>query len=419
MKVSRRSLLRGSGAALGLPLLPSLARAAVTPPRRVIFVQWDNGAPMDRFTPASTGRSWTPSECLEPLADHRQQTMVITGLANEPAAAWSGGNHHECFAGWLTCKALRPTNGLDNDTSVDQLLVPQLGAGRVLDSLQVTTERADTLGLCSSDLFPCAYELAISWESPTRPLLPTADPRQIYDRVFPAATLGDPNRHRSALDVLARDADALLGRAGAEDRLRLQAYLDGLSQLERRLRVPACGPLSRPEDEPEDELARTERVFDVVTAALACDAVRVVTITLGRARPDRIVDAWAPLDHHQVSHHAGFDDLLDAYAGYTRWLVARIARLADRLAAAPEGEGTLLDSTLVVAGSGMGDGFRHEPRNLPLLLIGGWGGLVDQGRHLQVYTRRPVADLWLGMLHAVGDDRPRFGEDGTDPLDLS
>lgn len=416
----RRSFLRGAGALVALPWLPSLARGAdAAAPQRLVFVMWENGAPMDRFTPDAAGAAWGATPCLDPLVRHRGDLAIWTGLSNRPAMGWQGGGHSECFGGWLTTRELRPSLDIENDISVDQAALARVGAGRVLPSLQVSLEKGGTGGTCPA-LFPCAYDVAVSWAGKGRPLAPLDDAGLVFDRLFPTAPEAKAlARRRSVLDLVREDAAALAPQLASEDAHRLDEWLEGIRHVELRLQAAGntCG-LSRPEELVVDDAERADLLFELIATGLACDATRVVTLTLGRAASERALPGYGAFDHHTASHHRGDPNAYDAWTGYTAWCTERVARLLDRMAATDDHGARLLDHSLVVAGSCMGEGQRHVPRDLPLVTAGSLGGLVGTGSHHVLEEDRPLADLWLGLLHTLGDDRATFGDDGTRAIDL-
>jgi hypothetical protein len=382
-----------------------------------VFVTWDNGAPMERFTPAATGAGWQATPCLSPLQRHREELTVWTGFGNPAAARWQGGGHQEGFASWLTGRMLKPSLAIENDISVDQAALPWIGEGRVLPSLQVSLEKGGTGGTCPG-LFPCSYDVSISWQGRGRPLSPVEDPQLLFDRIFPTTVEARMRARRaSLLDLVREDASALRPQLGGDDAQRLDAWLDGVRHLEKRLQ--AAAPVAVPDRPvtPDDEAARIAIVLDLVAQALRTDATRVVSLTLGHAGSERVLPAYGVVDHHASSHHQGSPISYTAWEGYTTWSVEQVALLLDRLAVT-EGE-RLLDSTLVVAGSPMGDGMYHRPFDLPLVTAGRFGGLGPTPGHRVVETDRPLADLWLGVLRTLGDTRATFGDDGTEPVSLA
>lgn len=418
MTPSRRAFLRGAGATLALPFLPSLAGgAAPVSPRRLVFVMWDNGAPMDRFTPTAAGAGWEATPLLAPLERHRNELTIWSGFGNAPAAHWQGGGHSEGFASWLTAKALQPSLSIENDISVDQAAVPLVGSGRVLPSLQVSLEKGGTGGTCPA-LFPCAYDVSISWQGRGRPLAPVDDPQLLFDRIFPTTVEARVRARRaSLLDLVREDAAALRPKLGGDDAQRLDSWLEGVRHVESRLQAAASLSVPERPATPVDDEGRIGLVFDLITQALRTDATRVVSLTLGRAASERMLPGFDTMDHHAASHHRGSAATYDVWTGYTAWTTEQVARLIDRLDAA-DGE-RLLDSTLLVAGSPMGEGMRHIPYDLPLVTAGRLGGLGPAPGHRVVEADRPLADLWLGLLRTLGDSRTSFGDDGADAVSFA
>jgi hypothetical protein len=426
--LSRRAFLGGAAATITLPLLPSLlgraSRADSTLPVRLVFWYVPNGMHMPAFTPTTEGADYTLPTILSPLANVRDDVLVLSGLSNLAGSDDRAGDHARGTAAFLTC--VTPSyEGVSVGISVDQVAAQHHGAATPYASLQVGVDSGANLGTCDSG-YSCAYSNNISWAGPGTPLPKIINPQLLFDRLFAGfdAGLSEADRARrlawrgSVLDHAAGEATTLANRLDAADRARLDEYLTGVRELERRLAsgdLRSCDPPGRPPADTEIE-QRIDLMSELMVTALRCDLTRTITFMGGNAASGRNYSfIGAPGAHHEISHHQDQPELHEKLVTIGTWEVERLAVFLSRLRDVPEGDGTLLDQTAVVFGSEIGDGNRHNHDDLPFLVAGRAGGAIAPGRHLR-RDGVPVADLYLSLLGAAGVPATTFGQDGTAPL---
>lgn len=431
-RLTRRALLGGAAALVGLPLLeatwPQTARAGSRPPKRFISMMVPNGWQPAIFDPTGEGFDYTLSPCLTPLEAVRDRTLVLSGLDNRPGISPDRYDEHSgCTSAYLTASHLRGTPVAANaGWSVDQVLAAQLGGHTAFSSLQLGSEapiRCYTPGVCPG------FE-TISWRGLDTPLPKDIFPASVYARVFGGLAPGlDP----ASMSARARMEQRLLDRAhaqtasyasnlGVADRARLDHYLTGLSELERRLQIGAAGSCDARWDPPPadaDPTTEMRAMADLITLSLQCDKTRFVTWMLGEGRSERSLRFLGyPVGHHDLSHEPSWTD---AHIASTRWFVDQYVYLMQRLDSVIEPDGsTLLDNTLILWGSPLQVGSRHDPLNMTQLLGGGGGGAFTTGQRLVFDPGTPLANLYVSILQAFGVDQDTFGDDGTGSLlDLS
>ncbi|MCB9684766.1 MAG: DUF1552 domain-containing protein [Alphaproteobacteria bacterium] len=423
---SRRSVLRGAaGAMLALPFLPSLARADDRPPTRLVFFYVPNGIQKDWWTPDREGPDYDLKAITAPLQPVRDQVTLFGGLENRNAEDEVPGDHARGTASFLSCVPVRRTAGADVSAGVsaDQVAARTLGRDTLFASLQLGVAPGGNTGDCTAG-YACAYTRNISWAAPDRPLPNQTDPRLLFERLFGAGPGVDADTARirsiaraSVLDAVLADATALRARLGGEDRDKLGQYLQSVREVEQR-----AGALGAACDAPEpppaglsfpDHVAVTN---ELLALALACDLTRVATFMLGEAASNQTYDfVGVPGAHHAISHHQGDPKNLADLVTIGRWEVERFVDLVQRLQAFPEGDGTLLDASLLLFSSEISDGDLHDHRDLPVLLAGRGNGVHAPGTYRDE-GGRPFADLLLAMLQGVGAPVTTFGADGTDPV---
>jgi hypothetical protein len=432
-RLSRRSFLRGAGAALALPFLeamwPMRARAqAAASARRFLAWYVPNGMRMSDWTPAATGASYALPPILAPLAPVRSEVLVLTGLANRAGQDAFPGDHARGTGSFLTARRVRRTDGADiqNGISLDQRIAQAIGASTPLPSLQLGTEGGGSTGNCDSG-YSCAYARNISWAGPQSPLAKETNPRSAFERLFSGdgEHLSPEERERrrvqrlSVLDFVAEDATRLRLELGASDRQKLDEYLTGVRALELRvenLGSSAC-QVDPPGDPGDDFEARVRAMADLVVLAFQCDTTRVVTFMQANAGSNQTYPWLGVYDgHHQISHHQQNPANLAALSSIDTWEVEQFVYLLERLAAVQEPGGSLLDSALVFFSSEIEDGDAHRHTNLPILLAGRGGGAVVPGVHQRFNGSPTVANLFLTILRAFGIQDATFGDDGTAPL---
>lgn len=423
---SRRTVLRGLGTLVALPFLERFASAsgAPAPVRRIVFVYAPNGVRRDRWFQAADGAIETLPSSLEPLAPHRNRVRMVAGLALDKARANGDGpgDHARAAAAFLTCaQPLKRDGAVRAGTSVDQVAARTAGRATRFSSLAIGGEEGSQNGQCDSG-YACAYSSNLSWTSATTPLAKETDAQQLFDRLFrdgdplesDAARAERRARRTSVLDYVRDDARRLAQRLGAADRAQLEAYETSVRELERRLEhalerersVPAN---ARPADgSPRDHAQHLDLLSDVLALALATDATRIATFAFANEGSNRGFAALgAPEGHHELSHHGNDAEKLEKIARIDRFHAQRLAHLLERIATAREAGESVLDSTLVLFGSGIGDGNRHDHHDLPILLC---GGPVTAAERVSFPRDTPLANLHAGLLRWMGVEAAGFGD---------
>ena len=434
----RRTVLRGMGAALALPLLdgmvPALTALAKTParaPARFCTVYVPNGIIMEQWTPADEGGRLDLTPTLQPLAAHRDRLLLLSGLDNTGASARTGasGAHAKPAGAFLTgVEPLRTTSSssLQLGTSMDQIAANAIGQETTLPSLELGLEGTDTVnGVGTCDVgFSCAYQNRLAWSSPTTPLPVEANPRVVFERLFGAVDSTDPKmraarlrRQRSIIDSVLDKVHDLSGELGRGDRRKLGEYVDSVREIERRIQnaeargqeipvveSPAGIPVSY------DEHARL--MFDMQALAFQTDATRIITFQIGREQSGATYPQIGVSDsHHPISHHGGDKNKMAALQRINTYHISLFGYFLDRLAETTDGDGSVLDHIAILYGSAISDGNRHDIHNLPILLAGGAGGRIRGGRHVRYAegTQR-LTNLQLTLLNALGVPAEEFGD---------
>ncbi len=427
-RLSRRTLLRGVGASIALPLLEQMlpgsrAYAASPPTKRLVVVFVPNGIYMPQWTPAQTGSEYALSPILQPLAPVKDDVLVVSGLANRPAYPDLPGPHAGGTASVLTARKILSDGRLGNGISVDQAAARELGKSTQFQSLELGLD-SSVSGACDGG-YSCAYLCNISWASETLQMSKDINPHAVFARLFGASgDSGDParrdQRRRSILDLVRGDAARLNEKLGKGDRRRLDEYLTGIRELERRLDragFSSCTP-GDPPPPVVDMRDHTRAMFDLITLALRCDLTRVATFMIANGQSSRPFPFLGISgQHHALSHHQDEPTAIAANVAINTWEVEQFAYFLQALKAStdPVG-GNLLDDSIVLFISEMGDPNTHDRLNIPVLLAGRAGGQLTPGRHLRVPTEQPLANLHLSLLNMLGVPVSRFGEDGTAPL---
>ena len=437
--LSRRTLLRGSGSVLALPLLEAmipactaLAQTAANPQPRLSCLYIPHGATMAKWTPAEIGKNFSYTEILAPLEQYRSYINIISGLANQPVAPWpgedSGGaqNHARAAAAFLT--AAHPVKGdmaLVGE-SRDQVGAQVLGHDSPLPSLELAIESS---GLTCGSSFTCAYSNTISWKTPTLPMPMENNPQLVFERLVGEGATDAQRRERrelsaSMLDSIREHAGSLNKQLAAADRVRLDEYLQEVREIERRvhlvdakldenLELPAA-----PSGVPRDFEAHAALMFDLQVLAFKTDITRVSSMMLSRENSNtRYPGSGVAEGFHNASHHSNEQKNKDQFAVINRYHISVLKGVFDKLAATPDGDGSLLDHALVLYGSSLSDANEHNFDPLPVLLAGGAAGRIEGGRHLSFAPQTPLANLHLALLDTFGIQRDSFG-DSTDMLSI-
>lgn len=431
--IPRRQFLKGLGVAIALPMLDSMVpvtfgqtlKAAAKSPTRLSFVYVPNGIVMDHWTPATEGANFELPAILQPLASHRNQLSVITGLVNHQADALGdgGGDHARAGASFLTGSHPRKTGGSDiyAGVSADQVAAQHLGQQTRLPSIEIGLDDNRTVGHCDSG-YSCAYTNSISWQGPSTPLPPEANPRLLFERLFgdfdpsvSAETRARRAAYRaSILDGAMDETKRLAGSVGAADKHKLDEYLTTIREVELRIQQAEKNPLSvnpdmdKPSGIPSDFAEHAKLLYDLQALAFQADLTRVATMMIGREGSVRTYEQiGVPDPHHPLSHHRGRAEALAKLTKINTYHVELFTQFLNKLKATREGGGTLLDNTTIVYGCGISDSDRHLHYDLPVFVAG--GGLKGN-RHFSVKENTPITNLYLSLLDrmdvhvdAIGD----------------
>ena len=441
-RVARRTVLRGLGATLALPLLDAMVPAftplrasAAGPTRRLVTVYVPNGVIMDRWTPASEGAGFDLPPTLAPLAPFRDDLVVLSGLVHQTAYPLPGegaGDHARAAACYLTGVHPKKTEGADirAGVSMDQIAARHVGAETQLASLELGCDPSYFLGACDAG-YSCAYGNTLSWRTETTPLPVEINPRAVFERMFgdAADTSAAARRRRirddrSILDALLQDVERLQGTLGAGDRAKLSQYVDAVRDVERRIQTAErqsareLPVLEKPPGVPDryDDHVRT--MFDLQVLAFQTDLTRVSTFIMSREVSSRTYpELGIPDPHHPISHHQNDGTKIEKLAKINTFHVSLFAHFLDRLRATGDGDGSLLDQAMITYGCGISDSDQHLHDNLPVLVAGGGGGRISGGRHLRFPPDTPMTNLLLTLLddmgvpiEALGDSRGQLRE---------
>ena len=418
----RRTVLRGLGTALALPMLDAMVPAlsgisgrAAEPVRRLGWVYCPNGMAMDAWMPAAK-ESLDLSTTLSPLAPYRDQTVVVSGLAQGQAEALGDGNgeHTRATATWLNGVHPRETEGADvrAGKTADQIAADQLGRTTPLGSLELAIDQDFLVGSCDNG-YSCIYMNTIAWRDETTPLPMQNNPRVVFERLFgdggsTADRQSEFKKDRSILDAISSDLARLQREIGAGDQARVAQYLDAVRAIERRIQLSEekdteLPELERPVGIPESYREHGELMFDLTALAYQVDMTRVFTFMLGRELNGRAYpEIGIPDSHHGLSHHRYDPEKLAQLAKINTYHVSLFTHFLDELANTPDGDGSLLDHSLLMYGASLSDSNKHSHFDLPLLLVGGGAGQLKGGRHLQYPRDTPMTNLLVSQLDKAG-----------------
>ena len=441
--LSRRTVLRGLGVSLGLPLLDSmvpaqtpLRKTAALPRTRLACIEMVHGAAGSTgegtnkhyWAPEKSGRDFEWSQSLEPLAPYRDYVTIVSDTDLHPATAWAaaeeGADHFRSSAVYLTAAHPKMTEGSDYfvGTSLDQLYAQKFGQDTPLPSLQLCIEMVDASGACDYG-YACVYADTISWASPTSPLPMILDPRMAFENLFgeggsPEDRLQRGKVNSSILDWIKHDVARLQKSLGPSDRSRLNTYLDDVREIERRIqkiekynssgeaRALPAAPLGVP-DSYEEHL---RLMFDLQALAFMTDTTRVSAFKMSRDVSGRVwKESGVNTPFHPCSHHGENPAKVAEFAKLNRYHVSLLPYFLEKLKNTPDGDGNLLDHSIVMYGSPMGDGNVHNHKRVPVFLAGHGGGL--QGNlHVRCADSTPMANIYLTLLHKLGVNVERFGD---------
>jgi hypothetical protein len=421
----RRTFLRGLGVTMALPVLDAmfpalapLATAAANATKRLGFVYIPMGMNPAEWIPQGEGKLTNFSSSLASLEPYRDQITVITNTELKDMA-YPTGNHAASNAIFLSAVRPKRTEGSDYElaTTVDQVAAKQIGKDTAIPSLELGTDLIAQTGNCDNGL-ACAYQNNLSWSSATTPLPAEADPRVVFERLFGDGGTSQNRRtelrkNQSILDWVTQDMARLQKQVGPADRARVNEYVDTVREVERRIQKAEqqasdgkLPDLERPSNVPENWEEHVKLMYDLQVLALQADITRVITFQMAREASTRTYPQIGINEaHHPISHHANLPDRLLRLAKINAYHVSLFAYLVGRLKATPDGDGTLLDNTTYLIGSGMGNPNVHDHTNLPAVIAGGKGG-----RHLKYASPIPLANVHLSLLEKMGVHQQKFGD---------
>jgi hypothetical protein len=433
--LSRRTLLRGVGVSLGLPLLDSmvpaqtpLAKTAATSKSRLSCIYVPHGATMDKWTPAADGKAFEFTEILSPLEKFRDRVSIVSNLAH-PAAGGvgsdAGADHARSAAVFLS--GVHPEQGsIHVGTTIDQIAAQRIGQDTPLPSIELSIEE---VALSCGSGYACAYSNTISWKTPTTPLPMENNPQVVFEKLFGdgsnnADRLARKQQSRSLLDSVMDQVASLQRELPASDRTRLGEYLDDVREIERRIQkaenqIPADLKLPEaPVGVPESFDEHFKIMFDLQVLAFRAEITRVATLMYARDTSGAVYPQSGIRDgFHVASHHSNNRANMDKFALINKYHVEMLAYFLDKLKSTPDGDGNLLDHSMVLYGSSMSNGNQHDHDPLPVVLAGGASGQLNGGRHMTYAPHTPMSNLLLSMLDKLGIQADKHG-DSTGKLDI-
>lgn len=432
--MSRRTLLRGLGAALAVPFLDAMVPSGLRgqtspkPARRFQAFYVPNGMAMEYWSPSGEGRDFELSPILEPLAPFRDQTLVLSGIRSSWRAIHAGAT-----GSFLTGTLEGGKSEVDvlADVSIDQLLAREFGKETQLGSLEISMDAPANAGFCTAGL-SCVYTHTISWRGPRQPLPMDYNPRVVFEKLF--GDSGSTERgarevrlqqQKSILDAVMGDLGDLVRKLGPQDQIRMEQYTEAVRDVERRIQraeeqIDVDLPeMAQPEGAPTDFEEHLELMLDLQVLALQADLTRVVTFMLGKEQSARpYPQIGVPEAHHPLSHHANDPERIERMSWINRYHMELFSKYLGRLRATPDGDGSLLDNMMILYGSGLSNSDRHSGNNLPLLVLGGGGGRLKGDRHLTYSDQPSNANLLVTLMDKLDVPVERVGgSTGRLPLD--
>lgn len=430
---------------MALPLLEAMlparsmaaAAGAAQSPTRMAFLFVPNGANMPDWTPVASGADFDLPYILQPLQPYKSELLVISGLAQDKARSNNdgGGDHARSAGSWLTCSQPLKSEGsqIRVGISADQMAAHAVGNQTRFGSLELGLEPGRQGGKCDTG-YSCAYSNNISWRNESTPMTREINPRLVFERLFANSMpkeVGESQKRRelykkSILDFVLEDANSLRSKVGGNDRQKLDEYLSAVREIEQRVEEAEKAVASAntsmlngyeiPEGIPESYEDHARLMADMMVLAFQSDTTRVCTFMLANEGSNRSYRNIGVSDgHHSLSHHQGDHAKQMKIREINRFHMQQFAYLLERLRSIPEGDGTLLDHSMLVYGGGIGDGDRHNHDDLPILMAGRGNGTIQPGRHLNYAPETPMANLLVSMLHRMGSNVDSFG-DSTGPL---
>jgi len=426
----RRTFLRGMGVTLALPLLDSmipartlLAQTAARPLTRLGFVYVPHGAIMAQWTPETVGAGFEFKTILKPLEEYRSYLNVVSGLGQK--AADTTAVHSLSPTTWLSGVRPKATQGVDAFAGVtaDQVAAQAIGQDSPLPSLELATEdHSGLIGSCDRD-YGCIYMNTLSWRTPTTPLPMEINPRKVFERMFgsggsAAERLARLEEDRSILDVIRGEASALQAQLGASDRQTLDQYLDNVREIERRIQRAETSQgdedltlPARPSGVPFDYQEHIKIMYDLMALSYQANITRVASFMVSREVSNRTYPQVGVTDgHHAISHHQNRAENMEKNVRIQTYNVTQFKYFLDRMKNTPDGDGSLLDHSLILYGSNMSNSNAHDHFPLPNVVVGGANGAMKGGRHVRYEDHTPMANLLVTMLQRVGVHEDKLGD---------
>jgi hypothetical protein len=429
----RRTFLKGMGTVIALPMLdamtPAFARAAQMnkPSLRLAFTYVPNGITMNHWTPTAAGPGFEFSRVMKPLEPFRQDTLVLSGLGHRNGAALGDGpgDHARAAASYLTGVHPRKTAGADiqNGISVDQVAAQHVGTQTRFPSLELGCDDSRTVGNCDSG-YSCAYTNSLAWRGPATPMPPETNPRLVFERLFgdidttitPEARARRLSYRRSILDMVGERTSQLAADLGTSDRRKLDEYLSSIREIERRIEMAEkdftglTPAIDKPTGVPVEYAEYVKLMFDLQLIAFQTDSTRISTMMMGREGSMRTYpEIGVPDPHHPLTHHRGNPAWIEKVTTVNTMHMELFAGFVAKMKATPDGDGSLLDHSMIVYGSGLSDGNRHTHEDLPVLIVGGGGGF-RRNNHIVYPKDTPMTNLYLTLLDRMGVPSEQIGD---------
>jgi len=424
--LSRRTFIRGAGVTLALPFLESMVPAqtplkstAAVPKTRLGCFYVPHGATMYKWTPATEGRNFEMSETLTPLEKYRKQLTVVSNLCHKSATGADAGAEHARSAALFLSGAAPQKNSVRVGTTIDQIAAAAIGQDTPLPSIELAIE--DVSLSCGAG-YGCAYFNTVSWRTPTVPLPMENSPQVVFEKLFgdggtAEQRLQRKREDRSILDSIRQQTGDLMRGLPSSDRTRLDGYLDDIREIERRIKTAEAQASSNqnvpdaPVGTPETFDVHIKLMYDLLAIAYKSEITRVATLMYAKdLSPSTYPESGNRSGFHGASHHANSKANMDNFAVINKYHVAMLAYFIDKLATTPDGDGTLLDHSMILYGSSMSNGNQHDHDPLPIVLLGGAGGALEGNRHIVTPQHTPMANLLLGMLDKLGVKKDTFGD---------
>jgi hypothetical protein len=430
--MDRRTILRGTGAVLALPLLDAMIsgasamEAAAAARKRLHVIYMPNGMMMQNWVPTTVGEGYATTPILKPLEPYREKVLVVSGLDHAQAEALGdgAGDHGRCCGSYLTGVHVKKTEGADlaSGVSMDQLVAKQYGEKTQIPSLEMGLEPPSLVGSCDTG-YSCAYTNTLSWTSANTPLPVTINPREVFEQLFgdgdsldAKSRLAQLKRQASILDFVADDAKRLSSNMGANDKHKLDEYMTSVRDIERRIQkmeagggdVAALPAFARPSGVPDGFEDHARMMVDLMVLAAQADLTRVNTLMLARETSARSYpEIGVPDGHHPLSHHGNDPEKMAKLTKINTLHMEQIAYYLKRMSETREGDGTLLDHTMLLAGASLADPNAHSHRDLPTIVA---GGLIKGNRHLVAPKQTPMTNLMLAMMDTLDVKVEKIGD---------